>query len=73
MLNSSPSPSTVEIPKDPGGGITTFDFIVNKFKGEMAASPVPSAVVSMVSGQEFTIASTAIIKVFRASSYKLDP
>ena len=28
------------VPKDPGGGITTFDFIVNKFEGEMAASLV---------------------------------
>ena len=39
----------------------------------MAASLVPSAMVSIVSGLEFTIASTCIIKVFRASSFKLDP
>ena len=38
----------------------------------MAASLLPSAMVSMVSCLEFTIATTSIIKVFRASSFKLD-
>ena len=37
----------------------------------MATSLVPSAMVSMVSNLEFFIAS--IIKMFRTSSFKLDP
>ena len=53
--------------------MTTFDLIVKKFEGEVAVSLVPSAMVSMVSGLEFTVASTFIIKTLRSSSFKLGP
>ena len=49
--------------------MTTFDLIVNKFEGEVAASLVPSAMVSMVCGLEFTVAYTFIIKMVRSSSF----
>ena len=42
-----------------GGGITTFDFIVNKFIGLRGIRLLTSLSKSVVKGQEFTIASTS--------------
>ena len=47
----------------PGGGMTTFDFIVEMFAGETANSLVGSLIVSIVRGLEFNIPSVSTISI----------
>ena len=58
-------------PNAPGGGITTFDFIVRRWLGESATSLLTSLMVSTTSGLELTMASTSVNRVFNDSSSKL--
>ena len=55
--------------KIPGGGITTFDLVVNKLFGEKGLNPWPSLIVSTVSGRELITA----MSVCKDSSSKLWP
>ena len=59
--------------KTPGGGITTFAFIVSILFGDIGIWLCPSLIVSTVNGREFIIASVSIISVCRDSSSKLCP
>ena len=55
--------------KTPGGGMTTFVFIVNRLLGESGIWLLISLKVSTVSGLELIIDSTSAIKVLSASSF----
>ena len=51
-----------------GGGITTFDLLVNKLFGDKGLKPCPSLFVSTVSGRELITASVSATSVCRDSS-----
>ena len=56
-----------------GDDITTFDFIVRRFTGLRKTRLVTSFCTSVVSGREFTIASTSTSRVCKDSLDKLHP
>ena len=73
VLNSPPPPSTAVIWCFERSRRWDHNFWLHcqqiwRWNGSFASTKV-----SMVSGLEFTIASPSIIKVFRSSSFKLDP
>ena len=57
----------------PRGGITTFDFIVNKFIGLSGMRLLASLSKLVVKGREFLIASTSTSSVCKDSSLRLAP
>ena len=59
--------------KWPGGGITSFDFIVRRFTGLRGTRLVTSLSISVANGREFMIASTSTSRVCKESSDKLLP
>ena len=58
---------------EPGGGIITLLFIVNRLLGDNGVRLCGSLIVSTVRGREFIIASTSVIRVWRDSSFKHVP
>ena len=59
--------------KTPGGGITTFDFVVSKLFGDKGLQPCPTLTVSTVSGRELMTASVLVMSVCRDFSSNLWP
>ena len=57
----------------PGGGNITFDFMVSKLAGDKGMSLLRSLIFSVVTGLEFTIASTSTSTVCNDSLSKLFP
>ena len=74
MLNCSLTLSTVNIGWWEAGSVNiTFDFMVSKLAGDKRMPLLASLMVSVVTGLEFTIASTSTSSVCNDSLYKIFP
>ena len=75
VLYPSPLSSTIQsgLWNYPGGGMTTFDFIVKMLASDNGWKLLGSFIISTTRGQEFRIPSTSVISMRRDSLSRLFP